>query len=251
MPIFIKSTFFNNSTTTEYNKYVQQIQVKAFSSIGSSNETMTPQMVKELVNLLTIINSSDLNGGLSSCSNKVLCKLNSSLNQFYCECYEGFGGKSCQKDLRYCSSKSTCINNSTCKDIKLDNQFDSEGNQMYSFECSCLEHYYGDHCEIKENICLNKTCSNHGLCVDINNQAKCNCFQYYSGNDCEIKSQDLKLIETTVKSTTIVAIITLSLFYLFFPLNDLFNKYYKLNLNKRENSSFKIGLNRRVNQINL
>ena len=64
------------------------------------------------------------------------------------------------------------------------------------------------------------------MCVDLNSQPKCNCFKNYSGNDYEIKCQDLKLIVTSVKSTTIVAIITLSLFYLFFPLNDLFNKYY-------------------------
>ncbi len=132
--------------------------------------------------------------------------IDSHLKQFYCECNQGYSGKSCKKDLRYCSSKLTCINNSTCKDIKLDNQFDSDGNQMYLFEYTWLENYYGAHCQMKENICLNKTCSNHGMCVDLNNQAKCNCFQYYSGEDCEIQSEDLKRLENTIKSTAIIAI---------------------------------------------
>ncbi len=219
-------------TATKYVEPIQQIQINTFSSIGNRNATMTPEMIKELINLLTTTNSSDLNGCLSSCSNNGLCKLNSELNQFYCECYEGFGGKSCQLDLRPCSSKTSCINNSTCKDIKLSNQFDSDGNQMYSFECTCVEHYFGDHCQSKVNLCLNKTCSNKGLCVDINNEAKCKCFKYYSGHECEIKSQDLKVIENAIKSTTVVALIVLCLFYSFFPINDILNRYIKINRNK-------------------
>jgi hypothetical protein len=156
--------------------------------------------------------------------------------------FEGFGGKSCQKDLRPCSLESTCINNSTCTNIKQENNYDSEGNQMYSFECICLAHYFGDHCEYKENICLNKTCSNNGLCVDSNNQAKCNCFKYYSGNDCEIKSIDLKVIETKIKSTAVIAITILFLFYSCFPLNDLFDTFTHSHPNrlKRVKNSIKM-----------
>jgi hypothetical protein len=139
---------FDSSTTADYVEYVQKIQLNAISLIGSSNEKMTPEMTNELVNLFTSSNNLDLNGCLSGCSNKGLCKLNSQLHQFYCECYEGYGGKSCQTDLRPCSSKSTCINNSTCTNIKLENKYDSEGNQMYSFECICLAHHFGDHCDM-------------------------------------------------------------------------------------------------------
>jgi hypothetical protein len=185
-------------------------------------------MIKELVNLLTTTNSSDLNGCLSSCSNNGLCKMDPQTNKLYCECFEGYGGGSCQSDLRPCSSKSICINNSTCKNIKLDNKTDSFGNPLYSFECTCSAHYFGDHCENKENVCLNKTCSDKGLCVDTNNEPKCKCFQYYSGDNCEIKSEELKKIETRIKSTAIIAIIILCLFYSFFPLNDLLNKFIKI-----------------------
>ena len=56
---------------------------------------------------------------------------------------------------------------------------------------------------------------------------------YYSGNDCEIKSEYLKIIETTIKSTTIVAIVIFSLSFSLFPLNDLMNIFTKTNLKKK------------------
>ena len=201
--------------------------MSTFNTIGSPNETITHEMAKEIINLFKTTNSTDLNGCLSSCSNRGLCKINSQSNQFYCECFEGFGGKSCQIDLRPCSLESTCINNSTCTNIKQENNYDSEGNQMYSFECICLAHYFGDHCENKEKICLNKTCSYHGLCVDSNNQAKCNCFKYYSGNDCEIKSETLITFEKSKKSTVIISIFIIFFLLAIFPLNDIINIYMK------------------------
>ena len=57
---FTNSITLNDSLTTiktspatspDYVKYVQKVQLDAFSLIGSSNGTMTPEMIKELMKL--------------------------------------------------------------------------------------------------------------------------------------------------------------------------------------------------------
>ena len=65
---------------------------------------------------------------------------------------------------------------------------------------------------------------------------------YYSGNDCEIKAETLIKYENGKKSTVIIAIVILSVFWSFFPLNDIINLYiksHKLIVNKKTNKKAK------------
>jgi lipopolysaccharide/colanic/teichoic acid biosynthesis glycosyltransferase len=92
-----------------------------------------------------------------------------------------------------------------------------------SYYCECDRYYYGRNCEQKINICENETCSNHGICKDINHEAKCECFKSYSGDKCEIESDEKKTIEKVVSTATIIAIITIISLFLLVLAVDILN----------------------------
>ncbi|CAF0895260.1 unnamed protein product, partial [Brachionus calyciflorus] len=106
---------------------------------------------------------------------------------------------STQIDLNNCLTN--CSNHGECIYDTLQDNFCS--NEFYS----------GRNCEIRKDVCLNETCSNKGNCYDSNFTPKCICFNMYSGDKCEIEANDLKTIKSTVKVTSIVAIICLVCFY--------------------------------------
>ena len=57
--------------------------------------------------------------------------------------------------------------------------------------------------------------------------AVCECFQMYSGEKCQIESAKMKVIKTTIRFTSILAIIIILCFYLLFFVVDLLNFYTK------------------------
>lgn len=89
------------------------------------------------------------------------------------------------------------------------------------FKCLCDKHYSGRYCESKIDICQNETCSGNGRCVDARNQVKCDCFNMYLGDKCETKSNELKTIQAFISTASIIAIISVVLFYVCIILMDL------------------------------
>ncbi|CAF0893510.1 unnamed protein product, partial [Brachionus calyciflorus] len=117
-------------------------------------------------------------------------------------------GSSCQYDVKPCSSN-PCLNNGIC--------IDDLSNNVY--KCKCLtkedqtEIYFGRNCEFKTNFCQNETCSNNGYCIENQNNPKCKCFNSYKGDRCESKSNEIIVIETIARSTSIFAVIIIFLTY--------------------------------------
>ena len=89
------------------------------------------------------------------------------------------------------------------------------------FECLCDKYYKGEYCETKIDICQNETCSGSGKCYDVNNEAKCDCFNMYLGDRCGTKSNELRTIQAFISTASIIAIITVVLFYVCIILMDL------------------------------
>jgi len=157
----------------------------------------------------------DLTSCLLNCSNNGACYLDSVESIFKCSCDTYFVGASCQTDVRPCSFN-PCINNSTC----VNNQRPSGD---WYFSCDCQKYYTGLHCENKINICENETCSSNGNCYDNSNVATCKCFQLYEGPKCEKRSQKLIVIKGAIRSASIIAIVTIIAFFIFFILMDISN----------------------------
>ena len=152
---------------------------------------------------------------LSNCSNKGLCKLGRN-NKLICQCESLFKGSKCNVDLRPCSY-SPCLNSIGCQNI-------INSNGTIDFECLCKDKskYFGKRCENKVNLCYNEKCSGNGLCKiqnenEINETIRCECFGIglYEGEKCQAKSTKLIIIQTTIKTTSYIAIICIILFYVF------------------------------------
>jgi hypothetical protein len=157
----------------------------------------------------------DITPCLLNCSNHGQCVV---IDEHYsCECDEHYSGSTCNIDKRQCSSN-PCLNNSPCTDL-----INSE--DIYSFNCSCADFFYGTYCENKVDICANVTCSDNGVCKSKNMIAVCECFQMYSGQKCEIESNKAKLVKTTIRFTSILAICILIGFYSMFILIDICSFY--------------------------
>lgn len=150
----------------------------------------------------------DLTGCLLNCSQSGSCVLNSN-KKYVCACKNDYTGSACEFSTNPCISKYPCRNNSTC----LFNQTD--------YYCVCdLNYYYGKNCEYKIDICANETCSNNGVCNNIDSKANCSCFKYYYGNKCESISNELVIIKAVISVSSILAIIIIVLFYLLFVIID-------------------------------
>ena len=155
--------------------------------------------------LLAILGLSgqDFNGCLANCSNNGRCILDTN-KKFVCECEAHFAGESCLQDTRVCSY-SPCKNNATCTD-------NTHPNKTTDFNCTCSSSlFYGTRCESVKNVCNNVTCSNQGVCINLNNDPVCQCFKNFNGTSCEIKSAHIKLINRVAASASVVSIAIMSL----------------------------------------
>ncbi|KAM7358205.1 cubilin 2 [Cochliomyia hominivorax] len=91
-------------------------------------------------------------------------------NGFYCECPEGYTGKTCEEDVDECYLLSGtdlgCQNNAVCV------------NTPGSYKCSCAKGFSGTHCRLRNVICnqdhSQELCA-HGTCVPANNQQGYTC----------------------------------------------------------------------------
>ncbi|CAF0962827.1 unnamed protein product [Brachionus calyciflorus] len=158
----------------------------------------------------------DFNNCLNNCSNNGICLINYDSEQLECSCFDNFTGKTCEIDMRPCSSNK-CLNNAICYDL-----------DMQDFFCNCSSIiYYGKRCEYMRDECLNrnKTCSNHGTCSYSTTlgDVQCKCFKSYMGHDCEIEMSEIKTIKIVVRTTWIITLIVLLSFILLIIYLDLFS----------------------------
>ncbi|XP_019639763.1 PREDICTED: fibropellin-1-like [Branchiostoma belcheri] len=72
---------------------------------------------------------------------------------FFCDCPDGFGGKSCEININECASN-PCQNGGTCHD------------DVNSYRCRCLPGYVGDNCEGDVDWCSLVTCPFDWTCQD-------------------------------------------------------------------------------------
>jgi hypothetical protein len=172
----------------------------------------------------------DLSHCLLNCSNNGVCKFDLANNKFVCSCFSAFlSGASCQFDARPCAS-SPCLNNAACVDFTNAygyNMSSNFGTNSTEFYCWCDKYHQGSYCETKINICQNETCSGNGNCVDVSNQPKCECFNMYLGEKCDTQSAEMKTVKAIISFTSIIAIITVVLFYALFIIIDLTKFYLK------------------------
>ncbi|CAF1045331.1 unnamed protein product [Brachionus calyciflorus] len=193
----------NEQTLSSYNNiYVASTD----STIQEVQDIFNGENIKALTNLMT--SNIEMNDCLKNCSGNGKCKLANNI-KYECECNENYAGSSCEINILPCWSN-PCKNNGSC--------INNLNNRTYTCECfrpiKEIILYYGQNCELKKDICENETCSNNGKCYDIENKAECKCFSKYYGERCENESNEMKAIKTTIKITSIVAIIVLSLFFL-------------------------------------
>ncbi len=156
-------------------------------------------------------------------------------NSLLCNCEQFYEGNECELDLKPCSNVQ-CLNYAKC----IQNLTDM------SYKCNCSEYFKGKNCEEKIDLCQNETCSSNGVCYEENFVPKCKCFSMISGEKCEIKSEERKVIETTIKATSIIAIVILIATYAIFVLNDVFNKFYWKKFNNKKNKSKRANKNPKV-----
>jgi hypothetical protein len=97
---------------------------------------------------------------------------------------------------------------------------------MATFTCECNSKlFYGQHCEMRVDLCANQTCSNNGYCSVVNNEPTCVCFAMYNGSNCEIKSAEKQRIENVISAASIIAIVCIIGFYLVMVLSDVDSMY--------------------------
>lgn len=126
-----------------------------------------------------------------------------------CACLQYFTGPACDIDIRPCSN-TACLNEGTCTNV-----IDHVTADFTGYTCNCSYPFYGQNCELKIDLCKNKNCSNHGICQVINStEVVCKCFSMYEGINCEIESTKLKVTQRVTSAASIIAILTIIMFYL-------------------------------------
>ncbi|CAF1042144.1 unnamed protein product [Brachionus calyciflorus] len=218
----------NNFVSTSISTKESHETLSTGSPIQDIQAIFNGQNIKALTNLIT--KNIETNACLRNCSGNGKCKLITNI-EYGCDCNENYAGSSCEINILPCWSN-PCKNNGSCINNLI--------NRTYTCECfrqiKEIILYYGQNCELKKDICENETCSNNGICYDIENKAECKCFSKYYGNRCENESNEIKAIKTTIKITSIVAIIVLILFSLTLILFDISNIFCKIPKPKKAKS---------------
>lgn len=182
---------------------------------------------------LSLLNSGyDMSSCIVNCSNSGQCNFDITLNIFYCVCDSTFlSGSACQLDTRPCSSN-PCLNNASCVDYSNFFNYNISILSNSSFYCVCDKYHQGSYCESKIDVCQNETCSGNGICQDLNNNPTCKCLSMYIGEKCDQQSSELKAAKAIVWFTSIIAIITIILFYSIILMMDITKYCFKRNENK-------------------
>ena len=108
------------------------------------------------------------------CQNQGSCLVDiTSIDQFVCNCREGFTGELCEVQISPCASD-PCGNFGSCTE---------RGND--SFDCLCSLGFSGLLCDIDIDECQSDPCQNGGSCVDDAGSFSCWCPPEFSGRVCE------------------------------------------------------------------
>ena len=71
------------------------------------------------------------------------------VDDYFCTCQQGFGGKNCSVPLTGCSDL-TCLNGGTCTPYLI-------GETDHRFNCSCMNGYDGERCQLSTTMSFNGT----------------------------------------------------------------------------------------------
>jgi hypothetical protein len=156
---------------------------------------------------------------VTKCSNNGMCQIVTA-GTYGCSCNIDITGRTCNVDKRPCSS-APCLNNGTCSEIQVNN--------VYQFTCLCKESFSGDRCQLfdLDGACTNASCNNSICSIDsATSKASCKRFLMYSGVRCEIESDQMKSIKSTISAASIIAIISILVFYAIFVVLDLIEYFF-------------------------
>ena len=95
------------------------------------------------------------------------------MNQFLCECADGWSGSLCKIDIDECWSAPCQHGGSTCIDL------------VNNYTCSCGDGYGGFNCAENLDDCSPNQCISNGTCYDMVADFSCVCLDGYSGPTCE------------------------------------------------------------------
>ncbi|XP_021164580.2 protein crumbs homolog 2 isoform X1 [Fundulus heteroclitus] len=96
------------------------------------------------------------------------------VNGYSCHCPLGLGGEDCQDDVTTCS-KETCQNGGTCLDIP-----------DLGPQCQCADGFQGMNCEEDVDECKSDPCQNGAICKDTVNGYQCFCVPGFQGYHCDL-----------------------------------------------------------------
>ena len=231
---FISNIFVSSNSNTNMTVSFSFDSILTPTSLSSTSNNSINANVQLIIGLFTQIKY-DITDCLSNCSNHGLCKLGEN-NKMKCECDLFYDGAKCDLNLRPCS-KYPCLNSINCNDLII-----NELTKQFDFKCECKKNYFGKSCENKVNLCQNETCNGNGICKvenenQLNETIKCKCFgiEMYEGDKCQKKSPKLVIIQTTVKSSTYIAVAILCCLFLLIILSDIHSFITKTDVMKNDN----------------
>uniref|UniRef100_A0A8C9SXT2 Delta-like protein n=1 Tax=Scleropages formosus TaxID=113540 RepID=A0A8C9SXT2_SCLFO len=124
---------------------------------------------------------SDINDcSVNPCQNEGSCR--DLVNDFYCECTNGWKGKTCHSSNQ--CDEATCNNGGTCYDeVDTFNGTCVDGDNWY--RCECASGFAGPDCRININECQSSPCAFGSTCVDEINGYRCLCPPGRTGPRCQ------------------------------------------------------------------
>lgn len=100
------------------------------------------------------------------------------IGNYKCFCSNEFTGKFCETavETHPLCEKNPCNNNGTCRVLP----------NSKTYECQCLDGFFGARCETNINDCESQPCQNNGICIDEVAGFSCDCSRTgYTGSLCQ------------------------------------------------------------------
>ena len=132
------------------------------------------------------------------------------MNDYRCDCWDGFQGKDCEQDISECET-SPCQNGANCYErsntslyipevlASLPLEVQEVFAQQFSYAnasgylCHCLDGFEGAECQTNIDECAEEPCRNGAACVDGIAEYTCNCLPGYEGDQCQTDINECSL----------------------------------------------------------